>query len=230
MKATDIDEACNYVRGVLGVDLKKHLKFGQPQTFNNFSVLGSVIVLYRYAEAIGQPIILHDMTTGGHQSHHLGTELDFDLKSKRKDAVKQAHITADLLRIRQAIRSKLNAFRIGFYFDYFKSEAAKGAESFEKFKEEYGSKRVAYSMHLGARYQWSSQEFVGNPIPSDAAVFGIWGRGSKGYKQSGVWTRRFLKWNIGFLKSGCQKLATETLLKDFRTLDDNPPPLPTYIA
>src|SRR5512147_1009435 len=113
MKPTDFDTAATHLKDVLGIDLAKHLRFGRPQTLRDFAVLGSLVVIYRYAEALGKPLVVHDMTAGGHESHHLGTELDFDLNTPRRKPLQQLHVIADLLRLREALRAELDAFRLG---------------------------------------------------------------------------------------------------------------------
>lgn len=222
MKKTDFTQASTHLKDLLGIDLTKHLSFTRKKTLNNYSVIGSLVVVYRYAEALGKKFVVHDMTAGGHQSHQLGTELDFDVASKRKDPVTQVHVISDMLRIRKALRSELDAFRLGIYVDYFYNT---DANTFAKYEDMYGGGKTAASMHIGVRYKWSSQEYKGKALPPKAGAFTLWGRGSKGYEKSGLWRRRIESWNIGFLKGACESLATRTIVTDFRALDNNPPPL-----
>lgn len=162
------------------------------------------------------------MTIGGHKSHLVGTELDFDLSSKRRDPMSQVNIAGDLLRIRESLRPDLDAFRVGFYFDYLSNTEA---ETLEDFRDLYGGGKTSVSMHLGVRYRWSSPEYQGNPLPPDAGTFVLWGKGSRSYFNSDLWTRRIRSWNVGFLKGQCDGLARRTIATDFRALDYNPPPL-----
>jgi hypothetical protein len=222
MKKTDFAAASTHLKELLGIDLKKHLSFTREGTLRAFSVVGSLVVVYRYAEAIGKRLVVHDMTVGGHKSHLMGTELDFDLNSLRKDPVTQVNIASDLLRVREVLRPDLEAFRVGIYFDYFSNTEA---DTFAKFKDLYGGGKTAVSMHLGVRYRWSSPEYQGNPMPPDAGAFILWGRGSKTYHNSDLWTRRIRSWGLGFLKAQAEDLARRTIATDFRALDNNPPPL-----
>ena len=220
MKETTFDEASKHLNDYLGIELTKHLRFSRRGTLTNYSVVGSLVVVYRYAEALGEKLVVHDMTTGGHKSHQLGTELDFDLSSKRRDPIKQVHIISDLLRIRKVLRPELNAFRLGLYFDYFSNTEA---DTFQKYKDTYGGGETASSMHIGVRYKWTCEEYRGNPFPAQAGEFSFWGKGSKGYKKSGLWARRILSWPVGNLKGKCEDLAKKVIATDFRALDNNPP-------
>lgn len=222
MKETDFATASTHLNQVLGIDLDKHLNFTRASTLKAFSVIGSLVVVYRYAEALGKTLVVHDMTVGGHQSHLLGTELDFDLSSPRKDPITQVNIASDLLRIREELRTELDAFRVGIYFDFFSNTEA---ETFADFQQLYGDAKTAVSMHLGVRYRWSSPEYQGNPMTSATGAFVVWGKGSKGYGNSDLWARRIRSWKIGFLKEQSEPLARNTIATDFRALDNNPPRL-----
>lgn len=220
MTTTNFAAASAHLHELLGIDLKKHLRFTRESTLKSFSVLGSLVVVYRYAEAIGKRLVVHDMTAGGHKSHLVGTELDFDLSSNRKDPIVQLNFAADLLRIRDALRPDLDAYRVGIYFDHFSNT---DAETLAQFKDQYGGGRTAVSMHLGVRYRWSSPEYQGNPLPADAGTFVLWGKGSRTYGHSDLWIRRIRSWNVGYLKGQCDPLARQTIATDFRALDYNPP-------
>jgi hypothetical protein len=222
MKATTFDGAIAHVENVLGVTLTDHVEFSSPGTFKNYSVLGSVLTVYRYAEAIGQRLVIHHLTAHGHKSHLLGTELDFDIDGRRKDPLQQVHVISDMLRIRNAMQDRLNAFRLGFYFDFLNSPDAEAAKSLQKFESTYKDVKTASSMHIGVRYRWKSEEYRGNPLGSNSLVFGVWGRGSRTFLRSDRWTRRLLDWPVGFLRAGCTRLAKDVLLDDFRQLDRYP--------
>lgn len=222
MYGTDFSAASRHLNDYLGIDLKTHLHFTREETLRDFSVVGSLVVVYRYAEALGRKLVVHDMTVGGHKSHLMGTELDFDMNKVRRDPMTQLHITADLLRVRGTLRPDLEAFRIGFYFDYLLHTEA---ETLAQFKAMYGGGKTAVSMHLGVRYKWESGDYRGGPMSEKALTFGIWGRGSRTYKNSDLWTNRIRSWAVGFLKSDAEDLARRTIATDFRALDYNPPSL-----
>ena len=171
---------------------------------------------------LAKKLVVRDMTVGGHKSHLMGTELDFDLYSPSNDPVLQVNIAGDLLRISDSLRADLEAFRIGIYFDYFFNTEA---VSFKQYKELYGDGKTAASMHLGVRYRWSSPEYQGGPMPPDAGKFLMWGIGRKSFNNSDLWKRRIRSWDVGFLKGKVNDLANRTIVRDFRALDYNPPPL-----
>jgi hypothetical protein len=220
---TTFDKANKHLNDYLDMDLTKHLAFTNPGTLRDFAVVGPLVVVYRYAEELGKRLQVRHMTVGGHQSHHVATELDFDLASKRKDPIVQLNIASDLLRIRESLRRDLNAFRIGFYFDYFWNLAA---DSLEKFKVTYGGKKNL-SMHLGLRYKWSTEAaktaYQGGPVSSAYGSFAFWGKGSKGFSRSHFWARRIRSWDVGFLKGRSEVLATRTISADFKALEKNLP-------
>lgn len=223
MLATDFDTASTHLKDLLGIDLARHLVFSRADTLRDFSVLGTLVVVYRYAEALGRRLVVHDMTTGGHESHLLGTELDFDLNAPRRQPLSQLNVVADLLRMRKALAGELEAFRIGYYFDKLSNTEA---DTLEEFKARYGDTATSASMHLGVRYRWSCREYRGLPIPADGSAFVLWGKGKKGFGNSGLWTRRIASWDVGFLKARAEGLARTVIALDFRALDYNPPPLP----
>lgn len=222
MLKANYDAVNAHLNFVLGIDLEKHLELRRKRTLKHYSVTAALLVAYRYAETMGQRLVVHDMTTGGHKSHQVGTELDFDLASDRYDAVKQINIASDLLCIREVLKPRLNAFRIGIYFDHLDNTDAK---TYQDFKAMYGKKRLRNSMHLGVRYQWHCKEYKGGPTSSNYDEFSLWGKGSRHYGKKGLWSKRILSWNIGHLRSGADFSIARTLLKDFQTLDRYPPTL-----
>jgi hypothetical protein len=221
-------EACGrHLNDYLGIELTRHLRFTNAGTLTDFSVVGSLIVVYRYAEALRRRLVVHDMSTGGHKSHLLGTELDFDMDGRRRNPIEQVHVISDMLRIRRALRPFLNAFRLGLYVDYFSNT---DASSWEKYQKMYRGKSASSSMHIGVRYKWTQKVYQGHPLPSSAGAFTLWGRGSTGYGNSGLWTQRIRSWPIGFLGGQCEALALRTIATDFCALDYNLPPLAYVIA
>jgi hypothetical protein len=222
MKATDFTTAASHLNDLLGIDLTKRLVFARPNTLQDFAVVGTLVVIFRYAEALGKTFVIHDMTTGGHQSHYLGTELDFDLNSPRYRPVAQLNVVADLLRIWEGLKPELDAFRIGFYFDNLTHT---DAETLEQFTDKYGDGRTASSLHLGVRYRWTCPEYRGLPIPATGSPFVLWGRGKKAFGKSDLWIRRIRSWDVGLLKDQAFSLGRTVIARDFRALDYNPPPL-----
>jgi hypothetical protein len=220
MKATNFDAASQHLNDYLGIDLTKHLRFSRPGTLRDYSVIGSLVVVYRYAEALERKLVVHDMTTGGHKSHLLGTELDFDLSNRRRDPMEQLHVIGDMLRIRKALGSEIDAFRLGLYVDYFSNTEA---DSYAKYQEMYGDTKTAASMHIGVRYKWTVDDYQGRPFSKNAGPFAFWGKGSKGFKKGALWAQRIRSWPVGFVKSACDDLATDVIATDFRALDANPP-------
>jgi hypothetical protein len=202
--------------------LKKHLAFTREETLRDFSVVGSLVVVYRYAEALGRKLLVRDMTVGGHKSHLMGTELDFDMNKVRRDPMTQLHMTADLLRVRGVLRPDLEAFRIGFYFDSYEHA---DADTLAEFKAKYAGGKTDVSMHLGVRYKWVSTDYRGGPMKDNATAFGMWGRFDKAFGKSDTWTSRIRSWAVGFLKADAEGLARRTIATDFRALDYNPPSL-----
>lgn len=219
MLKTKYDAANAHLDIVLGINLEKHLEIWNKKSLKHYAVLGALLVVYRYAEALGQKLIIHDMTSDGHESHLLGTELDFDLVSDRRNPVQQINMASDLIRIRDILRPYFNAFRIGIYFDHFNNTEAK---TYEDFKEMYGKKSTGVSMHLGVRYQWQSQDYKGALPPANYDEFSLWGKGKGHYNRKGLWAKRILSWDIGFIKGRSIQVA-HTLLNDFILLDRNPP-------
>jgi hypothetical protein len=222
MFKTDFATASTHLHELLGIDLTKRLLFSNAGTLRDFSVVGSLVVVYRYAEALGKKLVVHDMTVGGHESHLLGTELDFDVVGKRKDPMTHLRVVGDLLRLRAVLRPDLEAFRVGLYFDVLSNTEA---DTLAKFEEKYGGGKTASSMHLGVRYKWASDEYRGKPLPGDAIAFGMWGRGKRTFGYSDLWVNRIRSWDVGFLKGQAEGLARRTIATDFRALDANPPPL-----
>ena len=218
MQEGNFDQVNEHFGAVLGIDLEKHIHFKRKSTLKHYSLTGALLVLYRYAEELGQKIVVHDMTTGGHKSHQLGTELDFDFDAKRKNADKQVNIVSDLLRIRDVLRSDLNAFRIGFYFDHLNNTSAK---TYSDFKDMY--KKVDYSMHLGVRFNWTSPEYKGNKASSNYDKFSLWGKGSRHYGKKNLWIKRIRSWNIGHIKARADSVAANKILPDFQALDMTTP-------
>src|SRR5262245_52505383 len=117
MQATTFEAAATHLNDYLGIDLTKHLAFTKRDSLRNCAVLGSLVVVYRYAEALGKRLLVRHMTIGGHLSHLLGTELDFDLNSPQRSPIHQLDVIADMIRLRDTLRPQLEAFRLGFYFD-----------------------------------------------------------------------------------------------------------------
>src|SRR5262249_52231329 len=111
MLETTYEAARAHLQIVLGIDLEHHLEFSQPKQLRRYALLGCLIVAYRYAEALGQRIIIFDMNTGGHKSHLVGTELDFDYAPDPHDPVNQVNVISDLLRVRELMESEVDAFR-----------------------------------------------------------------------------------------------------------------------
>ena len=219
MMKANYEEVRWHLGYVLGIHLDQHLRIRRPGTLKHYSVIAALIVAYRYAEALGQKLVIHDMTTGGHKSHQVGTELDFDLDANPHKAVPQINMTSDLLCIREMLKPHLNAFRIGVYFDHLDNTDAK---TYEEFKAMYG--KVKYSMHLGVRYRWNSEEYKGGPTSSNYDKFSLWGKGSRHYGKKNLWAQRIRSWNIGLIDGQSNKVA-QTILRDFITLDRYPPPL-----
>lgn len=219
MMKTTYAAASVHLDTVLGIDLERHLEIRRPSTLKYYAVLGALLVIYRYAEALGQRLIIHDMTDGGtHVSHALGTEIDFDHALTPRNAVQQINMASDLLAIREVLRPYLTAFRIGVYFDRFDNVDAK---TFEEFKEKYGKSRPI-SMHHGLRYPWRSADYRGAPKPMKYDAFSIWGKGTRHYGKKELWAGRIRSWNIGYLRTRAS-LVANTLLADFLALDRNPP-------
>lgn len=222
MLQTTYEEARAHLEIVLGIDLQHQLDFRHPKQLRRYALLGALIVAYRYAEALGKRLTVFDMSTGGHKSHLVGTELDFDYGPDPHDAVNQANVISDLLRVRALMESETDAFRLGIYFDKFDNpDALTGAKTFDDYKSKYGKKQNT-SMHLGVRYKFESQDYKGGPTSSDYGPFAFWGVGSKGFGRSGLWATRIRSWDIGFIKDRADLVALAAL-RDLAVLDKNPP-------
>jgi hypothetical protein len=218
---TTFEEARAHLEIVLRIDLQRHLDFRHPGQLEYYALLGALIVAYRYAEALGQHVVIFDMNTGGHKSHLVGTELDFDYQPEPHDPVNQVNVISDLLRVREAMRPEMNAFRLGFYFDRFDDTEALEVRTFADFQRTYGSGRHS-SMHLGVRYKFQSQDYHGAKTSSLYGEFAFWGQGSEGFGKSGLWARRIRSWDIGFIRERADLVAAAAL-EDLAALDQSPP-------
>jgi hypothetical protein len=208
-----------HLRKVLNVTLTNQLQFQRERGVSSYATIAPILVLYRYAEALPQNIIIHDVSVGGHESHLLGTELDFTYSERGHNAIRQAEVVSDLLRIRETMGPQVTAFRIGFYFDRFDNLEA---DTLDAFRDRYGSTRLV-SNHLGIRYPWTSDDYRGAPAPRDYGYMAFWGRGSRTFGQGRRWEQRILSWNLGLLHTGHAALIAQRVLNDFRSLDRNPP-------
>src|SRR5262245_60955281 len=140
------EEARAHLGIVVGIDLEGHLDFRHPKQLKFYSQLGALLVVYRYADALGQRMTIFDIfARGTHESHIYGTDLDFDYGPDPHDPVNQANVISDLLRVKDAMVSQMTAFRLGFYFDKFENTEVK---TFDAFKATYGN-NTNKSMHLG---------------------------------------------------------------------------------
>jgi hypothetical protein len=208
-----------HLRRVLNITLTQHLEFRRPKGVNNYAIIAPLLVLYRYAEALPQNIVIHDASVGGHQSHLLGTELDFTYSENGHNAMRQAEVVSDLLNVREILAPQVTAFRIGFYFDRFDNLAA---NTLEAFRDLYGSSRLL-SNHLGIRYPWTSDDYEGAQPSKKYGYMAFWGRGTDGFGQGDRWARRILSWNLGLLPAGRAQLIAQRVVNDFQILDRNPP-------
>jgi hypothetical protein len=204
---------------VLNMTLTNRLEFRRPKGANSYAIIAPLLVLYRYAEALPQKIVVHDVSVGGHKSHMTGTELDFTYAENGHNAMRQAEVVSDLLRIKQTLGPQVTAYRIGFYFDRFENLEA---DTLEAFRNLYGNLHLV-SNHLGIRYPWTSEDYKGGPIPRDYGLMSFWGRGSKTFGQGDRWARRILSWNLGLLATGRAELIARQVLNDISILDRNPP-------
>lgn len=220
MQNSNFDAVDEHLRRVLNVTLTDHLEFRRPRGVSSYATIAPIIVLYRYAEELLQNIIIHDVSVGGHKSHLLGTELDFTYSERGHNAIRQAEVVSDLLRIREIMRPHVTAFRIGFYFDRFDNLEA---DTLDAFNDLYGNTRLV-SNHIGIRYPWTNDDYRGAEPSSNYGHMSFWGRGSRTFGQGGRWERRILSWNMSLLpERGRISLITERLLNDFKKLDRNPP-------
>jgi len=218
MLACTYEEARAHLQIVLGIDLENHLEFRNKNQLKFYALLGTLVVIYRYAEALGQHMRIFDMSTGGHKSHLVGTELDFDYAPDAHDPVNQINVASDMLRVREAVESEMDAFRIGIYFDHFENTDVR---TFEEYRATYGRNRNK-SMHLGVRYKFQSADYQGERPPAGYGLFSFWGKGSRTYGNHALWARRILSWNIGFIRERAV-LVGATVLKDLAALDQSPP-------
>jgi hypothetical protein len=220
MLETTFEEARTHLRIVLGIELTDHLDFRRPKQLKSFALVGSLVVAYRYATVLGERIVIFDMSSGSHESHHIGTELDFDYGPDTHDAENQMNVIADMLRVREAIAPWLDAFRLGIYFDRMDDKEALKVKTFDDYKRAYD--RVRYSMHLGVRYKFKSEDYKGKKLPAGGSAFVLWGKGGKGFAMSPLWTKRIRSWDIGFIKRRAYLVAA-LALHDFLKLDQHPP-------
>lgn len=222
MLQANFESVDEHLQTVLHIELTSRLRLRRPGTIRTYATIGALVVLYRYAEALHQTLVVHDVASmHGHVSHQLGTELDFTHSERGHSARRQAEVVSDLLRIRSAVRPSLTAFRIGFYFARFDDQDALDATTFEEFLNLYGTNRLL-SNHLGIRYPWTSDDYRGEPAPRNYGAMSFWGRGSRTFGQGRRWERRILSWDIGLL-NGDHALVAQRVLDDFATLDRNPP-------
>lgn len=208
-----------HLRKVLNITLTDRLEFWQPKGVNNYAIIAPLILLYRYAEALPKKIIIHDASVGGHKSHTALTELDFTYAKDGFNAMRQADVISDLLNIRKIMKPQLTAYRLGFYFDNFTNHQA---DTLDRFRELYGSKKLS-SNHLGIRYPWTSSDYEGNTPSKKYGYFAFWGQGLEGFGEGERWAKRILSWNLGLLPAGRAQLIAQRVMDDFKMLDRNPP-------
>lgn len=228
LKPQEIEE---YLNETAGIDLNAELDFSRHGTMRTFALVCPLVVLYRYAALLDFKIKVKDMFAGGHQSHCIGSELDFDHSTDKLNVEKQVKMTNDLLRLRQKLKPELDAFRLGFYFDKFNNiekdgKARQETIDYEQFIKTYKGK-MKYSMHLGVIYDWKYPNAVSKyaTIGKPEAKFSFWGRGSKSYHKQTFWEKRFIKGfkkgngPKGFLTDNQISSVSEQILSDFRWLD-----------
>lgn len=227
------EEIEDYLEEVAGIDLNSQLDFSRHSTLRTFALAGPLIVLYRYAEQLPFRITVKDMFAGGHQSHCIGSELDFDHSTDKLKVDKQVNMIHDLLLIRQKLRSELVAFRLGFYFDRFdhvKDKSGKvrlETKDYAAFIKTYKKGHIKYSLHLGVMYRWKYPSAVSKyaTIGQPKAKFSFWGRGTKSFNKQTFWEQRFMKGFAqgegpkGFLSENQINRVSEQVLNDFQWLD-----------
>jgi len=234
MPATFAD-ARAHLQIVLGIDLENHLQIRNPDQFKFYALLGTLIVIYRYAEALGRHIVIQDMTTGRpHKSHKHGMDLDFDYQPEWYNPVNQVNICSDMLRVGRAMSDRLDAFRLGFYFTHFGNQTViDTVRTFDDFQRTFGRSpgefrrlrgRRLSSMHLGIRYKFESADYKGDHKTNR----GFWGldEGDTGETSfSHTWSRRIRGWPVGFIGENRANLVAAVALRDLDELDRNPPTL-----
>ncbi len=216
----------NYLKDTLSINLNDHLEFSKSATLKTFALVPPLLVLYHYAKAVGFKLEVRDMMASGHLSHCMGSEMDFRRSpaTKGKKVEHQAPIVADLLKLRSKIKSKVDSFRLGFYFDYFKT--TKHATDYSSFLKAYKGESLS-AIHFGFTYRWSYALAVAKyaPISSSPAPFAFWGQGTKGYFKTRFWEKKFTK---DFKKNGRyighlndQKLVElfDAILASFKNLE-----------
>ena len=219
-----------HLNSVCGIDLETHLEFLKKHTITNYSLATSILVLYRYAEKLGKKIQVRDAIAGGHKSHAaLLTETDFDLLENAvnwKPKI-QIELAGDLLVISDKAKKDLSAFRLGFYFDKFK-EAKKevgekntaGQKDYTKakFLEVYGEEKAGASMHIGARYDFKKNEYLGKKIKK-GVVFGLWGSGGTRDGTGDFWAEKIKEWKCSYLDDAKRDAVVKAFLADCKKLD-----------
>ena len=167
----------------MGIDLERHLDIRHPEQFKTYALLGTLIVVYRYAEALGHHMVIFDMTTGGpHVSHkHDGFHFDYETGAMF-NPVNQANVISDMLRVGRAMNERLHAFRLGFHFDFFNNKAAiDTVRTFDDFQRIDGRSPAEFrslrghrlsSMHLGVRYEFESADYRASTRPGGASGAG----------------------------------------------------------
>lgn len=226
LQKTNYDEANAHLRRACGIDLGVQLTSQRWRTLSAWSILPPLVLLYRYSEQIHQKLRLYDMVEDGHQSHLSGTDLDFGYAddTKAHKAMHQVKIVNDMLELGDALHAqsaKIQAFRVGFYFDNLLGndnlgKIQKAEDKQAKFIELYEKKRWTSSMHLGLRYAFSDAIYKGDTAYGNGKYV-MWGR-EKSAKGSSAWKTVF-KDMSGHLSVGeCAKVAT-TVLNDLKSLD-----------
>ncbi len=74
LKPQEIED---YLNEKADIDLNAELDFSRHSTMRTFALVGPLVVLYRYAALLDFKIKVKDMFAGGHQSHCIGSELNF---------------------------------------------------------------------------------------------------------------------------------------------------------
>ncbi len=234
---TDYEEVRAHVKYVCGIDLSLQLKSNRFHQVKIWPLVTPLVVLYRYSEAVGEKIRLYGMFEKGHKSHLSGVDLDFGYFADdlRKKAVTQARIVNDMLELRDAITmqsSRIEAFRIGFYFDRFDNDDALkkllAADDREAaFNKAYAKRNGLSSLHLGVRYRYDDPVYQGVKTSSDYADFGFWGRGGGSCGRGSKWEKVFRDMAGNMPQAQAANVASK-ILRDLDMLNRRAPgsPLP----
>lgn len=230
---TNYDEATAHLKRACGIDLPLQLTSQRWRTLSAWSILSPLVLLYRYSEQIHEKLRLYDMVEDGHKSHMSGTDLDFGYADdgKAHKAVHQVRVINDLLELGEALHaqsSKIQAFRVGFYFDNLVgndnlAKLKKAEDKEAKFVELYEKKRWTSSMHLGLRYDFSDDIYKGDTTYGNGKYV-LWGRETDA-TGSGAWKEIFKDMDGNLTKAECAKVATTTLA-DLGKLDGLVPGAP----